>query len=64
MKMPCISKDYALNAILLLNIVALIVVHWWYHDLITLEWFLRSVLAIHLVLRWPHVFYERNGWRH
>lgn len=64
MKMPCISKDYAFNTILVLNIVALIVVHWWYHDLITLEWFLRSVLAIHLVLRWPHVFYERNGWRH
>ena len=55
---------YAFNVILALNILVLIVVHWWYHDLVTLEWFLRSVLVIHLVLRWPHIFYERNGWKH
>ena len=64
MKKPYFSRDYLLNAILVLNIVALVVVHWWYHDLVTLEWFLRSVLAIHLVLRWPLWFYHRNGWKH
>ena len=64
MKMPYISRDYLLNAILVLNIVALAVVHWWYRDLVTLEWILWSVLAIHLVLRWPAWFYHRNGWKH
>ena len=64
MKMPYISRDYLLNAILALNIAALVAVHWWHHDLVTLEWFLRSVLAIHLVLRWPEWFYHRNGWKH
>ena len=63
MKISYISGDYLLNAILALNIIALVVVHWWYDDLITLEWFLRSVLAIHLVLRWPEWFYDRPGWR-
>ncbi len=64
MKMPYISRDYVLNAILAINIVALVVVHWWFRDLTTLAWFLRSALAVHLVLRWPYVFYERNGWKH
>lgn len=64
MKITYISRDYVFNAILVLNIVALIVVHWWARDLTTLEWFLRSVLAIHLVVRWPYIFYFRNGWKH
>ncbi len=63
MKMPYISRDYVFNAVLVLNIVALIVVHWHCRGLTTLEWFLRSALAVHLVLRWPHIFYHRNGWK-
>lgn len=63
MKMPCISKDCVLNAVLVLNIVAFLVGELWFDDLITLNWFLRSALAVHLVLRWPHFFYERNGWK-
>ncbi len=63
MKMPYISRDYVFNAVLALNILALIVVHWHCRDLTTLEWFLRSALAVHLVLRWPHIFYHRNGWK-
>ena len=64
MKIAYISKDYVFNAVLVLNIVALVVVHAWYRDLTTLAWFLRSSLAVHLVVRWPHIFYERNGWKH
>lgn len=64
MKIAYISKDYVFNAVLVLNIVALVVVHAWYCDLTTLAWFLRSSLAVHLVVRWPHIFYERNGWKH
>ena len=64
MKMPYISRDHVLNAILVLNIVAFVVGELWFDDLITLNWFLRSALAIHLVLRWPYIFYERNGWKH
>ena len=63
MKMPYISRDHVLNAILVLNIVAFVVGELWFDDLITLNWFLRSALAIHLVLRWSHIFYERNGWK-
>ena len=63
MKMPYISKDFVLNVILVLNIVAFVVGEFWFDDLITLNWFLRSVLAIHLVLRWPRWFYSRNGWK-
>ncbi|MBQ7732201.1 MAG: hypothetical protein IJT68_10230 [Lentisphaeria bacterium] len=63
MKMPYISKDCVLNAVLVLNIVAFLVGELWFDDLITLNWFLRSALAVHLVLRWPHFFYERNGWK-
>lgn len=64
MKMPCISKDRVLNIILVLNIVAFAVAEVWFDDLVTLNWFLRSALAVHLVLRWPYIFYERNGWKH
>ena len=63
MKMPYISKDCVLNAVLVLNIVAFLVGELWFDDLITLNWFLRSALAVHLVLRWPHFFYERYGWK-
>ena len=63
MKLPYISKDCVLNAILIVNIVALLVGEFWFDDLITLNWFLRSALAIHLVLRWPLWFYQRNGWK-
>ena len=62
MKMP-ISKDAVLNAVLVVNIVAFLVGEFWFDDLITLNWFLRSALAIHLVLRWPRIFYYRNGWK-
>lgn len=64
MKLPCISKDRVLNTILVLNIIAFAVAEVWFDDLVTLNWFLRSALAVHLVLRWPHIFYERNGWKH
>ena len=64
MKIAYISKDYVFNAVLVLNIVALVVVHAWSRDLTTLAWFLRSALAVHLVVRWPHIFYERNGRKH
>ena len=63
MKMPYISKDLVLNVILVINIVAFLVGEFWFDDLITLNWFLRSALAIHLVLRWPRWFYSRNGWK-
>ena len=63
MKMPYISKDLVLNVILALNIAAFLVGEFWFDDLITLNWFLRSALAVHLVLRWPHIFYHRNGWK-
>jgi len=63
MKLPYISRDRVLNAILVLNIIAFVVGELWFDDLITLNWFLRSALAIHLVLRWPLIFYERNGWK-
>ena len=63
MKISYVSKDHVFNALLALNIIALIVVYAWHNDLTTLEWFLRSVLAIHLVLRWPAWFYHRNGWK-
>ena len=60
MKLPYISKDCVLNAILIVNIVAFLVGEFWFDDLITLNWFLRSALAIHLVLRWPRFFYHRK----
>ena len=63
MKMPYISKDLVLNVILGINIAAFVVGEFWFDDLVTLNWFLRSALAVHLVLRWPHIFYERNGWK-
>ena len=63
MKMPYISKDAVLNAVLVVNIIAFLVGEFWFDDLITLNWFLRSALAIHLVLRWPRIFYHRNGWK-
>ena len=63
MKISYVSKDHVFNALLALNIIALIVVYAWHNDLTTFEWFLRSVLAIHLVVRWPHIFYHRNGWK-
>ena len=62
--MPYISKDWVLNAILVLNIIAFVVAEVWFDDLVTLNWFLRSALAVQLVLRWPYIFYERNGWKH
>ena len=64
MKMPYISKDWVLNTILVLNIIAFIIAEVWFDDYITLNWFLRSALAVHLVLRWPRFFYHRNGWKH
>ena len=63
MKMPYISKDFVLNAILVLNIIAFAIGEVWFEDLVTLNWFLRSALASHLVLRWPRIFYHRNGWK-
>lgn len=63
MKMPYISRDYAFNAVLALNVAAFLVGEFWFDDLTTLNWFLRSALAVHLVLRWPHIFYHRNGWK-
>ena len=63
MKMPYISKELVLNVILALNIAAFLIGEFWFDDLITLNWFLRSTLAIHLVLRWPRIFYYRNGWK-
>ncbi len=63
MKMPYISRDHVLNSILVLNIIAFLVGEVWFDDLVTLNWFLRSALAVHLVLRWPSIFYERNGWK-
>ena len=63
MKMPNISRDLVLNILLVLNIVAFLVGEFWFDDLITLNWFLRSALAFHLVLRWPRIFYARNGWK-
>ena len=63
MKMPYISKDFVLNVILVFNIIAFVVAEVWFDDLVTLNWFLRSALAVHLVLRWPRIFYERKGWK-
>ena len=63
MKTPYISKVFVLNVILVLNFIAFAVAEVWFDDLVTLNWFLRSALAVHLVLRWPRIFYERNGWK-
>lgn len=63
MKMPYISGDFVLNVALVLNIIAFVVAEMWFDDLVTLNLFLRSALAVHLVLRWPRIFYERNGWK-
>ena len=63
MKMPYISGDFVLNVALVLNFIAFVVAELWFDDLVTLNWFLRSALAVHLVLRWPSIFYCRNGWK-
>ena len=63
MKMPYISGDFVLNVALVLNIIAFVVAEMWFDVLGTLNRVLRSALAVHRVLRWPIIFYCRNGWK-
>ena len=53
MKTPFCSWRFLLNALLVLNIAAFLIVDWWYSDLFSLRWALECVLLIHLALRFP-----------
>ena len=53
MKTPFWSWRFLLNALLVLNVAAFLIVDWWYRDLFSLHWALECALLIHLALRFP-----------
>ena len=57
MKIPYGAGRFLLNALLILNIAAAVIVEWRYRGCFTLKFVVWSTLVAHLVIRWPEIFY-------